>query len=189
LTGNSGQNALYGGLGNDTLEGGLGADTLAGGAGDDVYYLDQIGDVLSELADEGLDTVHSSMSYTLGLNLEQLVLTGVESLSGTGNELENALTGNSGNNQLSGGAAHDTLDGGLGADTLIGGADHDAYYVDQAGDVVIELAGEGYDSVYSSISLTLVANVDRLYLLGDSDLNGAGNSMYNRLVGNSATTC
>ncbi|KNH43125.1 type I secretion protein, partial [Pseudomonas lini] len=92
------------------LDGGLGADILIGGAGNDTYVVDNIGDVISEtstLAGE-IDTVRSSVTFTLGANLENLTLTGAANLNGIGNTLNNVITGNDGNNQLNGGAGLDT---------------------------------------------------------------------------------
>ena len=66
---------------------------------------------------KGLDTVQSSITYTLGAEIENLTLTGNGSINGTGNALDNVLTGNSGNNTLNGGAGADTLIGGTGTDT------------------------------------------------------------------------
>src|SRR4030095_16740475 len=97
--------------------GGGGADTLRGGAGDDTYIVDQSGDVVSELAGEGRDTVKSSTSYTLGANVENLVLTGSAAGKLLGNGLENSITGNSAGDFLSGGPGNDRLMGGRGADS------------------------------------------------------------------------
>jgi tricorn protease-like protein len=88
--------------------------------------------------DKGVDTVHSSLSYTLSSVVENLTLTGIGALNGTGNSLANRLAGNSGANILSGGAGDDTLDGGTGVDLLRGGLGNDIYVVDDAGDVVDE---------------------------------------------------
>ncbi|WP_245278274.1 putative Ig domain-containing protein [Methylosinus sp. PW1] len=184
LTGNAGVNTLRGGLGADKLNGGEGTDTLIGGGGNDIYYVDDIGDVVIELFGEGVDVVSSSVSYTLAANVENLTLTGLADLNGTGNELNNTLTGNAGANTLDGGLGADKLNGGAGADTLIGGGGNDTYNVDDIGDVVIELFGEGVDAVSSSVSYTLAANVENLTLTGLADLNGTGNELNNTLTGN-----
>ncbi len=119
ITGNSGNNTLTASAGNDTLNGGTGIDTLIGGLGNDTYQIDTTTDTITENANQGTDTVQSSLTYTLGNNLENLTLTGTTAINGTGNTLNNIITGNSGNNTLNGGAGIDTLTGGLGADTFI----------------------------------------------------------------------
>ena len=125
----SGNDTLSGGAGNDTLDGGTGTDSLSGGAGDDTYIVDATGDSVTENTNEGIDTVQSSVTYTLGAEVEHLTLTGSSALSGTGNALDNVLTGNSANNTLTGGAGNDTLNGGAGSDTMRGGTGNDLYMV------------------------------------------------------------
>ena len=185
VTGNSGNNALKGYDGNDTLDGGLGTDTLTGGKGDDTYVVDNAGDVVVELAAQGSDTVRASITYTLGANVDNLVLTGAAALNGTGNGDNNTLTGNAAANVLIGGGGNDWLDGGGGSDTLTGGLGNDTYVVDTAGDVVTENAAEGTDTVQASISYTLGANVENLMLLGTFGRSGYGNTLDNALTGNS----
>ncbi len=185
LTGNSGNNVLSGGLGNDVLNGGLGADTLSGGLGNDTYYVDNIGDVVTENLGEGTDTVNATIDYSLLANVENLGLQGTANLNGTGNELNNCLTGNSGNNVLNGGLGNDVLNGGLGVDTLMGGLGNDIYYVDQVGDVVTENLGEGTDIVYATIDYSLTSNVESLLLRGVANVNGTGNELNNSLMANS----
>ncbi|MDD1429299.1 hypothetical protein MEO94_33725, partial [Dolichospermum sp. ST_sed9] len=137
-TGSIGNDTITGSIGNDTLDGGAGINTLKGGSGDDTYIISTLTNTITEAANAGVDTVFSSITYTLATNVENLVLTGTTDLNGTGNTLNNTLTGNSGNN---------ILNGGTGADTLIGGAGNDVYYVDNTGDVVRENDGEGIDTV------------------------------------------
>lgn len=126
-TGNTLNNILTGNSGANILDGATGADTMIGGAGNDTYFVDNAGDVVTESASAGTDTVMASVSYSLGANVERLTLTGASSIDGTGNTLANTLTGNAGSNQLNGGAGADTLVGGLGNDTYRlgrgGGAD------------------------------------------------------------------
>lgn len=184
LLGNSAANTLTGGAGDDWIDGAAGADTLQGGVGDDLYFVDHSGDVVVELADEGRDTVVSSVSYTLGDHVEKLVLVG-DAMNATGNALDNHLDGNSAANTLTGGAGNDWLNGAGGADTLVGGTGNDVYYVDNATDMVTELAGEGTDTVFSSIDYTLGAHVEELVLIGDTAVTATGNALNNLLVGNS----
>ena len=174
--GNSLNNIITGNSGNNILDGSSGADTMIGGAGNDTYYVDNTGDAVTENLNEGTDTVNSSITYTLGSNIENLTLTGSSSINGTGNTLNNAITGNSGNN---------VLDGSSGADTMIGGAGNDTYYVDNAGDIVTENAYEGTDTVQSSVSYTLGANLENLVLTGTSNINATGNTLDNTITGNS----
>ncbi|WP_423207422.1 peptidase [Paracoccus yeei] len=122
----AGNDRLWGALGDDWLSGGAGRDTLNGGAGNDTYVA-EAQDAILEAAGGGRDTVSSlSVSYVLGANLENLVLTGAAARDGTGNGLANVLTGNNLANLLRGGGGADTLRGGNGADRLAGeqGADH-----------------------------------------------------------------
>jgi Ca2+-binding RTX toxin-like protein len=183
-TGNELANYLFGNSGHNALDGGLGNDILSGGAGDDTYTIDSAGDSVGEAVGGGADTVRSSVSYTLGANLENLILTGTADANTAGNELANRLAGNGGNNVLDGGLGDDFLDGGAGADTLKGGAGNDTYGVDHAGDSVVEAFAEGYDTVQSSVSHTLAANLENLTLTGTAALDGIGNVLANRLIGN-----
>jgi Ca2+-binding RTX toxin-like protein len=182
LFGNAEANTLIGGGGNDTLVGQAGADTMIGGTGDDYYDVDNAGDRVVEKAGEGRDTVAASIDYTLSDNVENLTLTGT-ALRGTGNALDNTLVGNALNNTLSGGAGNDVLDGGAGADTMAGGTGNDTYYVDNAGDRVVEAAGEGADCINSSVDYALPDNVEKLVLTG-SALRATGNDLDNVLHGN-----
>ena len=172
-------NRMTGNAGDNYLDGGLGADTLMGGLGNDTYVVDNVGDTISETSTlvSEIDTVWSSVNWTLGANLEYLFLAGTANLNGTGNSLNNMLTGNSGNN---------ILNGGLGADTMTGGLGNDTYYVDNINDVVVEtstLAGE-IDTVMASVSYTLGANLENLTLTGTDNLRAVGNAGNNVLIGN-----
>jgi RHS repeat-associated protein len=235
INGGAGDDFLIGGSGNDfiegehdadTLDGGTGADTLIGGTGNDIYYVDNVGDVVTETSTVAteIDSVISTINYTLGTNLENLTLGGTSSINGTGNILDNLIIGNiavnnligssgndtldgadgndtlsgddgndsliggSGNDSLSGGTGNDILDGGMGADTLIGGTGNDSYFVDSTSDVVTETStiATEIDSVTSSVTHTLKANLENLFLSGSSAINGTGNTLNNQIIGNGA---
>lgn len=202
LIGNSGNNSLYGGSGNDQLfgydgndrlDGANGDDLMKGGLGDDIYVVNTSGDVVSEEANAGTDRVDTSISYVLGLHLENLVLLGTGNINGTGNSLANAMAGNSGDNSLSGGAGNDMLygnagndrlDGGDGDDVLKGGAGDDVYVVNAAGDVVVEGLNEGTDRVEAGIGYALGNHLENLTLLGAANLDASGNFLANVITGN-----
>ncbi len=161
--------------GGDWLDGGTGVDVMAGGFGNDVYVVDDAFDSITEAAGAGHDIVRSSVSYTLGENVEDLELTGTAALNATGNAAQNTLRGNKGANRL---------DGGAGADMLVGGLGDDTYIVDNIGDVVQEAVGGGTDTVFSSVSYSLRSEVENLTLTGASGINGTGNAQANLLIGN-----
>jgi len=166
LTGNTLNNVLVGNSAANLLDGGTGADGMSGGAGDDTYVIENVGDTVTENAGEGVDTVQSALTYTLGANVENLVLTGTTAINGTGNARDNVLTGNSAANVLTGGAGNDT-------------------YVVGTGDTVTEAASAGIDTVQSSITWTLGVNLENLTLTGTTAINGTGNTLDNVLIGNS----
>ena len=180
-TGNAGDNVITGGAGNDTLDGGGGIDTLVGGLGDDTYVVDTTTDTITELAGGGADTVLASVNYTLGAELENLVLSGGATI-GTGNALDNALTGGAGADTLSGLGGNDVLNGGAGADVMIGGIGDDTYFIDNVGDIVTEVAGEGTDTVVVSSDWTLADNIENVRLSGTGHTL-TGNAANNTLEG------
>ena len=183
----TGDDILIAGDGNDYLNGGVSADLLIGGKGNDTYVIDNVGDVIAEGFNGGIDTVESSITWTLRANLENLTLQGTTAINGTGNNLNNIMTGNTGNNVLNGGLGNDTLIGGLGNDTLIGRLGNDSYYVDNAADIIKENANAGTDSVFSTAATyTLSANVENLTLQGTTAINGTGNTLSNNITGNVA---
>ncbi|RJF87887.1 calcium-binding protein [Oleomonas cavernae] len=183
LTGDSNANNLAGGDGNDALDGGAGADTLVGGGGDDTYIVNHIGDTVTESAGQGIDEVRSNLAFTLGANLENLILTGASVIKGTGNAADNEITGNGAANTLTGESGDDTLDGNGGNDTLVGGLGNDTYYID-LGDNMTEKSGEGADTVMSRLdSFTLANNFENLTYAGAGDFTGTGNSAANVVRG------
>ena len=165
LTGTTAINGTGNALDN-VLTGNSAANVLTGGAGNDTYVVGT-GDTVTELANAGNDTVQSSLTYTLGANVENLTLTGTAAINGTGNALDNVLTGNSAANVLTGGAGNDT-------------------YVIGTGDTIVENSGAGTDTVQSSITYTLGTNLENLTLIGTAAINGTGNASNNTMSGNSA---
>ncbi len=215
LTGNAGNNilsglggvdTLIGGAGNDTLDGGSGADIMDGGTGNDTYIVDTTntaagnGDQINaETSGQGTDLVLSSVTYTIfDVDVENLTLTGISAINGTGNVSDNVLNGNGAINTLVGLDGNDTLDGKAGADTLKGGNGVDTYFVDDTGDTVDESTGTSgadhaattvanvnLDIVNASVTYTITdALVENLTLTGTGVINGIGNSSANILIGN-----
>jgi Ca2+-binding RTX toxin-like protein len=207
--GNSSDNRVTGNSGDNRLDGGSGADTMAGGLGDDIYVVDNTADVVTEALSADVDNVETNLAaYTLTANVENLQLfigwNDSVNRNGTGNNLSNVITGSNGINILSGldgddqlfgnnrndtligGNGNDWLDGGLGDDRMEGGAGDDRYVVNTALDVVVEPAATGTDTVETSISYILGANVENLLFTGNSwdAIDGQGNSLNNRLTGN-----
>jgi Ca2+-binding RTX toxin-like protein len=160
---------LFGGAGNDFLNGGGGADAMSGGTNNDTYVVNDAGDTVTEAAGAGNDTVNASINHTLAAEVENLILTGVANLNGTGNGLANSITGNTGNNVLNGGAGTDTLFGGAGLDQLFGGTQADQLFGGSGNDVLG--GGLGNDTLSGGLdadifvfgtALNVVTNVDTI---------------------------
>jgi Ca2+-binding RTX toxin-like protein len=185
LSGVEGADTLKGGTGNDTLDGGIGADKMEGGAGNDLYIWDDASDLTTELAGAGIDTVQTDRSgHILAANVENLTLTGVAHITGTGNGQANLLTGNEGKNVLAGEGGNDTLDGGTANDTLKGGAGNDVYLVDTFFDVVEEATGGGKDTIRSTgtYDLTDDQEIESLIITSGGSVGGFGNTLANAIT-------
>lgn len=214
ITGTAGDDrGLYGTLDADTIEGLGGQDSIEGLDGDDLI-LASVGDGNDGMdGGAGLDTYSlaaTSAAARLSLahgtarsaqtgtdilrNIENAIGgAGADSMAGHGraNVLDggggdDTLSGLAGDDLLLGGAGNDSLRGGPGADTLQGGAGDDILVVEDATDIVIELAGQGIDRVVSTIEFTLTAHVEQLALIGTSAIGGTGNAEANLLLGNRA---
>ncbi|MBN8779576.1 Ig-like domain-containing protein [Thiobacillus sp.] len=160
--GNALNNIIIGNGAANTLSGGAGADTMIGGAGNDTYVIDNFGDVVTENGNEGVDTVQTGLTYTLGANIENLILTGTGAINGTGNALDNILTGNSAVNVLNGAAGNDLfmVAGDSGSDTVSGGDGFD------------EIRGSTGDDIIRFSTFTGTNTVERI----------DGGTGYNRIV-------
>jgi len=167
-TGNTLANTITGNLAGNVLDGAEGADILIGGLGNDTYMVDDESDQVVENAVEGTDTAKSSVSFALPDEVENLILTGIAALTGTGNTRNNVLTGNAA------------------ASTLAGGDGNDTYVIDDARVVITEAAGEGTDTVKASVTYGLADNVEKLLLTGTDAIDGLGNGLNNTLTGNEA---
>jgi Ca2+-binding RTX toxin-like protein len=197
-----GNDTLDGGAGNDNLYAGAGDNLLIGGDGDDNYYISNTNDIIIESASTigGFDTVITRTHYSLAnsaYNVERLIIE--NGFSGTifGNNENNQLIGANGNDILNDYLGNDTLDGGGGNDNLyagagnnllIGGDGDDNYYIDNANDVIIELASTvgGFDTVVARTSYVLANNVEKLVLDNgfQNAIKGTGNSLDNIIYGN-----
>jgi Ca2+-binding RTX toxin-like protein len=176
ITGNPDNDTLRGTPFADLLDGFTGADLMIGGGGNDSYRVDNAGDAVIENAAEGTDTVFSATHFALPANVENLTMQSFSDLQAYGNALANTMVG---------GFGSDLLDGSAGADVMLGGVGNDTYFVDNAGDIAIEIPGEGNDTVFATTHFALPANVENLVLQGSADLQGYGNSQPNSIFGNS----
>lgn len=195
LNAGGGNDSLLGGSGGDTLDGKAGADTMAAGTGADGYYVDDVNDQVIETDTDANDVVFSSITYTLGSNVEQLFLAdGAGAIDGTGNSLDNYFAGNDGANKLSGlagadtmlgGDQADTLDGGVGIDVMDGGVGNDTFIVDDVLDQADDSGGDSGDAVESSVNYVLLGGIETLTLkAGAGAINGIGNNSDNLIIGN-----
>ncbi|MBZ9678258.1 calcium-binding protein [Mesorhizobium sp. ES1-1] len=179
ITGSAGDDTINGGAGNDTinagagddlLNGGTGADTLKGNAGNDTFVVDNVGDIVGESANEGIDTVLSSVTYTItDGDVENLTLTGTGAINGNGNDSTNTLTGNDSNNvmrafsgddTLYGMGGDDSLTGDFGNDTLYGGAGNDYLNGQLDNDTYVYRHGDGSDTIEDFVTATTTASSD-----------------------------
>ena len=175
IDGTGGDDVLEGTPNADTLNGKAGIDTMMGLGGNDTYFVAQTDDEVIEGAGEGTDTIKSTVTYTLPIFVENLVLIGAAAINGTGNGLPNRMTGN---------GAKNALNGRGGADVMVGLGGDDTYFVSDAADEVIEAANDGIDTVISSVTYALDANVENLQFSGSADVNGTGNNLINKITGN-----
>ena len=211
IQGNFGANVLSGGGGSDhlvsvsgdILDGGEGADLMVGdNNGPDTFLVDNAGDVVQG-AGVG-DLIIASANYTIGDGVTDGAIlqaaAGTAPIALTGNFRDNDIRGNDGDNVLfGGGSGQDTLSGFGGNDTLIaldvsgniliGGQGNDTYRVGPAGHTIIEVAGEGYDTVIVNATYTLAAgvSVELLTTLGVGDTTAmdlTGNELANQIWGN-----
>ncbi|HET9640380.1 MAG TPA: M10 family metallopeptidase C-terminal domain-containing protein [Allosphingosinicella sp.] len=169
---------LNGNSSDNVIDGGLGADAMTGGAGNDTYVVDNAGDTVTELAGEGTDEIRTSLA-TFSL----AALVNLENLTGT-NAAGQTLTGNGSANVITGAAGNDVIDGGTGADAMRGNGGDDLYFVDNAGDSVVENAGEGTDEVRTGlVTFVLAANVENLTATSDVNHDFRGSSGNNVITG------
>lgn len=186
LLGLGGVDYINGGDGNDRLDGGTGVDQLHGGLGNDIFYVDTYTDTVSETVGEGtFDQVYASATYALtwGAEVERLAVTTQTSTTAitlVGNEYGQQMLGNNGNNVLAGGA---------GLDSFIGYGGDDIYVVDNAAESITEIAGQGTDAVYTTVSYALAAGVsiERLVaapLASTNSVTLTGNELAQVIVGN-----
>ncbi|HEV7660426.1 MAG TPA: VCBS domain-containing protein [Allosphingosinicella sp.] len=185
ITGLDTNDILLGTSGADALDGGAGLDILIGLGGNDTYFIGDAGDQVLEATGQGFDAIYTSVSYALagGTEIEWLsaaAATGMGAIALTGNEYTNYLLGNN---------AINILDGAGGADVLVGYGGNDTYYVDHAGDFVLENVGGGFDAVYTSATYTLSAGAEVEWLSSDATygtgaLNLTGNEFANTILGN-----
>ena len=186
LNGNGGNDTLNGLDGNDTLNGGNGNDTLDGGAGNDVMNGGADTDTATYATATSAVTVSlllATAQNTLGAGTDTLA--NIETLIGSA--FNDTLTGNNSANTINGGGGNDTINGREGVDTMAGGAGDDRYFVDNAGDIVVETGNAGSDRVFTTVNYTLGAGQTIEFLFanaGATALTLHGNELANNVQGN-----
>jgi Ca2+-binding RTX toxin-like protein len=192
LIGDAHNNILDGRGGNDLLIGNAGADTLIGGSGNDTasYITSTLG-LTASLADSSVNTgdaagdTYSSVENLIGSAFDDTLIGDGGNNTLTGGLGNDTLIGGAGGDVLAGGAGDDTLDGGSGNDSLRGGIGNDTYFVDSAGDQIIENANEGTDTVMiGTASYMLSANLENAIATLAGDTTIIGNASDNSLTGN-----
>jgi Ca2+-binding RTX toxin-like protein len=168
-TGNTLNNTIIGNGFDNILNGGAGADNMTGGSGNDTYVVDNAGDVVTEAAGvgTGTDTVQSSITYTLGANVENLNLTGTANINGTGNTLNNTIIGNGFNNILTGGLSSDTLTGSGGIDVFKYNSVSDSAFGALNRDTITDFLFGGADKIdLSAIDADITSGVQDFTFIG-----------------------
>src|ERR1019366_6038572 len=176
ISANAGNDTLYGGAGIDTLSAGAGLATLVGGAGATTFVVNNVGDSVQGASAGVANTLVTSVSFVAPTNVNAVTLTGASSIS---------VTGNSGADSITGGWGADTLIAGSGLATLVGGSGNTTFVVNNAADIVQDAFTAASNTLQSSVSFVLPANVNSLLLTGSAGLQGTGNSGADTLVSNS----
>ena len=212
LAGTSGSDTLIGNAGADYLDGAGGADQLVGGDGNDIFIVDNTGDTVTEtnadVGTGGFDIVITTANFTLGANVEQLVMHGAATI-GTGGSTDNVLygidstqvltlNGQGGNDVIYGSpVGGNTLIGGAGVDTLLayggnnnmqGGLGADIYYTYTASDILSEAGGDGIDTVYSNHDITLGDGFEQIILFGSATSAISTSTVDNNIIYGNSTT-
>jgi Ca2+-binding RTX toxin-like protein len=185
----------------EAIDGGLGVDAIrfASMTADQTLMLSNQVTAVEQVV---IGTAAGVVTGTTALDVDASAVGNALTLTGnngantiTGTASNDVLNGNGGNDSLDGGAGNDTINGGAGNDTLIGGTGsdrmlggtgNDNYFVDATTDVVVEALGGGIDTLFSSATYALGAEVEHLTLTGGLAINATGNGLSNALTGNDA---
>jgi trimeric autotransporter adhesin len=160
----------------DTLLSGTGLETLVGGNGNDVFVVNNTGDVVTDTSGTAINSVQSTVNYTLPNNVSALTLLGTMNLAGTGSSQSSTVTANTGN---------DTLSAGAGLTTLVGQSGNETFVVNNTGDVVTDTSSTSSNVLLSSVNYTLPTNVNSLTLTGTASLLATGNAAADVINANS----
>src|SRR5215470_7283549 len=165
-----------------TIAGTTGKDTLIGTAGDDTFTVNHCDDVIAANPSGGIDTVNSTVTFTLDPGVENLTLTGAAAIDATGNDASNKLTGNGAGNRITTGAGNDTVGAGAGNDVIVSADDLNALDKIDGGAGTDRLLLDGDYSAGIVLGATTVINVEKFELAAgnsykltlDNATNGAG---------------